>query len=90
MGYNHKASGDLLLILEPAWLSSSFRGTTHGTGYTYDTHVPVVFMGWGIRPGQSSRYVTVTDIAPTLSMLLNTRLPNGATGQPILEIVDIP
>jgi len=88
MGYNHKASGDLLLILEPAWLSSSYRGTTHGTGYTYDTHVPIVFMGWGIKPGQSSRYVTVTDIAPTLSMLLNIRLPNGATGQPILEIVD--
>jgi arylsulfatase A-like enzyme len=46
-------------------------------------------MGWGIKPGQSSRYVTVTDIAPTLSMLLNIRLPNGATGQPILEIVDV-
>ncbi|WP_291780414.1 alkaline phosphatase PafA [Cecembia sp.] len=87
MGYNHKASGDLLLILEPAWLSSSWRGTTHGTGYTYDTHVPIIFMGWNIPQGESSRYATVTDIAPTLSMLLNIRLPNGATGQPILEIL---
>lgn len=87
MGYNHKASGDLLLILEPAWLSSSWRGTTHGTGYTYDTHVPIAFMGWNIPSGESSRYVTITDIAPTLSMLLNIRLPNGATGQPILEIL---
>lgn len=88
MGYNHKASGDLLLILEPAWLSSSFKGTTHGTGYTYDTHVPIVFMGWNVPHGESSKYVTVTDIAPTLSMMLDIRLPNGATGQPILEIVD--
>ncbi|GAB2606789.1 alkaline phosphatase PafA [Belliella aquatica] len=88
MGFNHKASGDLLLILEPAWLSSSYKGTTHGTGYTYDTHVPIVFMGWGVEAGSSSRYVTVTDIAPTLSIMLGTRLPNGATGQPILEIVD--
>ncbi|MCH6200284.1 alkaline phosphatase family protein [Aquiflexum sp. LQ15W] len=88
MGYNHKASGDLLLILEPAWLSSSFKGTTHGTGYTYDTHVPIVFMGWNVPQGESSRYATVTDIAPTLSMMLDIRLPNGATGQPILEIVD--
>ncbi|AFL83020.1 putative AP superfamily protein [Belliella baltica DSM 15883] len=88
MGFNHKASGDLLLILEPAWLSSSYKGTTHGTGYTYDTHVPIVFMGWGVKAGSSSRYVTVTDIAPTLSIMLGTRLPNGATGQPILEIVD--
>ncbi len=87
MGYNHKASGDLLLILEPAWLSSSWRGTTHGTGYTYDTHVPIIFMGWNIPQGESSRYTTITDIAPTLSMLLNIRLPNGATGQPILEIL---
>ena len=88
MGYNHKASGDLLLILEPAWLSSSYKGTTHGTGYTYDTHVPVVFMGWKVPHGETSRYATITDIAPTLSMMLDIRLPNGATGQPILEIVD--
>jgi len=87
MGFNHKASGDLLLLLEPAWLSSSWKGTTHGTGYTYDTHVPIVFMGWKIPHGQSSRYVSITDIAPTLSMLLNIRLPNGATGQPILEVL---
>jgi hypothetical protein len=88
MGFNHKASGDLLLLLEPAWLSSFYKtGTTHGTGYTYDTHVPIVFMGWNINSGQTSRYVSITDIAPTLSMLLNIRLPNGATGQPILELL---
>jgi predicted AlkP superfamily pyrophosphatase or phosphodiesterase len=88
MGYNHKASGDVLLILDAAWLTNSTRGTTHGTGYTYDTHVPIVFYGWGITPGFSTRYATVTDIAPTLAMLLHTRLPNGATGQPIGEILD--
>ncbi len=88
MGYNHKASGDLLLILEPGWLSNSYKGTTHGTGYSYDTHVPIIFYGWGISPGESSRKASITDIAPTLSMLLDIRLPNGATGQPILEIVN--
>jgi arylsulfatase A-like enzyme len=88
MGFNHKASGDVLLVLEPAWLTNSVRGTTHGTGYTYDTHVPIAFYGWGIKPGSSSRHATITDIAPTLSVLLKTRLPNGATGQPIREIVD--
>ena len=87
MGFNHKASGDLLLLLQPAWISNSWKGTEHGTGYTYDTHVPIVFMGWNIPQGQSSRYVSITDIAPTLSMLLNIRLPNGDTGQPILEVL---
>ncbi|SDC61384.1 Type I phosphodiesterase / nucleotide pyrophosphatase [Algoriphagus faecimaris] len=88
MGYNHKASGDLLMILEPAWLTGGARGTSHGTGFTYDTHVPILFYGWGVKSGSSTRYATVTDIAPTVSMLLNIRLPNGATGQPIRELFD--
>ena len=88
MGYNHKASGDVMVVMEPAWLANAGKGTTHGTGFTYDTNVPIVFYGWGVKPGSSSRYATITDIAPTLSMMLKTRLPNGATGQPILEIVD--
>jgi predicted AlkP superfamily pyrophosphatase or phosphodiesterase len=88
MGFNHKASGDVLLVLEPAWLAGGQRGTTHGSGYSYDTHVPIAFYGWGIKPGKSATYTTVTDIAPTLSILLKTRMPNGTTGQPIKEILD--
>ncbi len=87
MGYNHKASGDVLLVLEPAWLTGGQRGTTHGSGYSYDTHVPISFYGWGIKPGQSSEYTTVTDIAPTLAILLKIKFPNGTTGNPIRSIV---
>jgi len=88
MGYNHKSSGDILMILEPGWLTGGARGTSHGTGFTYDTNVPILFYGWNVPAGESSRYATITDIAPTLSMMLNIKLPNGATGQPILEITD--
>ncbi len=88
MGYNHKASGDILMILEPGWLTGGATGTSHSTGYNYDTHVPIIFYGWNVPSGESSRYATITDIAPTLSMMLNIKLPNGATGQPILEITD--
>lgn len=87
MGFNHKASGDVMLIMEPAWLANASRGTTHGTAYKYDTHVPIVFYGWGIKAGQSAKYASITDIAPTLAMLLQTRIPNGATGEPILEVL---
>lgn len=87
MGFNHKSSGDVMIIMEPAWLTNSTRGTTHGSGYKYDTHVPIVFYGWGIKAGQSANYATVTDIAPTLAMLLQTRIPNGTTGEPILEVL---
>lgn len=88
MGFNHKASGDVLLILEPGWLSSTWAGTTHGTGFNYDTHVPVIFYGWEVPHGESSEYCTITDIAPTLSMMLGIRLPNGATGQPLLPMLN--
>lgn len=88
MGYNHKASGDILMILKPGWLTGGPTGTSHGTGYTYDTHVPILFYGWNVPAGESSRYATIIDIAPTLSMMLDIKLPNGATGQPILEITD--
>ena len=88
-GYNAQRSGDVLIVMEPAWLSSSrSKGTTHGSGYTYDTHVPIIFYGWGIKQGSSVRYTSITDIAPSLSMLLNIRLPNGASGQPIHELFD--
>lgn len=87
LGYNHKASGDVLLVLEPAWLTGGLRGTTHGSGYSYDTHVPISFYGWGIMPGQSSEYTSVTDIAPTLAILLKIKFPNGTTGNPIRAIV---
>jgi len=87
MGYNHKASGDVLVVLESAWLVGGKRGTTHGSGYSYDTHVPIAFYGWGIKQGKSSRYTTVADIAPTLATLLQIRMPNGTTGQPIREVI---
>ena len=87
-GYNHKSSGNLLLILEPGWLTGGAKGTSHGTGFTYDTHVPILFFGWNVKSGSSSRYASITDIAPTLSMMLGIRLPNGSTGQPIIEITN--
>jgi predicted AlkP superfamily pyrophosphatase or phosphodiesterase len=87
-GYNHKASGDVLLVLEAGWLAGGQRGTTHGSGYSYDTHVPILFYGWGVKSGSSSSYAAVTDIAPTLAVLLKIRFPNGSTGQPIKEIID--
>ncbi|MDZ4716373.1 MAG: alkaline phosphatase PafA [Cytophagales bacterium] len=85
-GYNHKRSGDILYVLEPHWIGwAGITGTTHGSGYTYDTHVPVIFYGWGINKGSSVQYYRVTDIAPTLSVLLKIKFPSGSTGQPIGE-----
>ncbi|HET6542480.1 MAG TPA: alkaline phosphatase PafA [Chryseolinea sp.] len=88
-GYNAKRSGDIVFILDPGWLESgSIQGTTHGSGYTYDTHVPMLFFGFGIKKGTSVQPHSITDIAPTISTLLKIKFPSGSTGQPISEILD--
>ncbi|WP_347174092.1 alkaline phosphatase PafA [Polaribacter uvawellassae] len=84
-GYNQKFSGDVLLIPLPSTLiGASKTGTSHGSGYSYDTHVPIIFYGNGIKQGVSKKAHTVTDIAPTIANLLQIEFPNGTTG----DIVD--
>ena len=86
-GFHPKRSGDIVYVLEPGWTESgSIQGTTHGSGYTYDTHVPILFYGFGIRKGSSAQPHNITDIAPTISTLLKIKFPSGATGQPVSEI----
>jgi predicted AlkP superfamily pyrophosphatase or phosphodiesterase len=88
-GFHVKRSGDIVFILEPGWTESgSKQGTTHGSPYTYDTHVPALFYGYGIKKGFSVEYHPITDIAPTISTLLNIKFPNGSTGQPIKELFE--
>lgn len=84
-GYNHKRSGDILFVLEPHWMELRETGTTHGTSYTYDTHIPIIFYGWGIAKGSSVDYQSITDIAPTLSVLLRIKFPSGCTGRPVAK-----
>jgi predicted AlkP superfamily pyrophosphatase or phosphodiesterase len=86
-GYNPKRSGDIVYVLESGWMEwDRVQGSTHGSPYTYDTHVPMLFYGFGIKKGRSVRYHPVTDIAPTLSVLLKLKFPSGCTGQPIEEL----
>lgn len=85
-GYNQKFSGDILLIPLPSTISSySITGTTHGSGYSYDTHVPIIFYGNGIKKGSSKKVYAITDIAPTIANLLQVEFPNGTTGQIVDE-----
>lgn len=88
-GYNRKRSGAIQIITEPQWYDGTPRstGTTHGTWTPYDSHIPLVFMGWGITPGKTNKVVHITDIAPTLSSLLHVMEPNGSIGQPIVDVL---
>ncbi|MBL7933893.1 MAG: alkaline phosphatase family protein [Bacteroidia bacterium] len=82
-GFNHKLSGNIAYIYQPAWLEHEEKGTTHGAGYNYDTHVPVVFYGNGVKKGKSQTYTTITQIAPTICELLKINQPNSTTSDPL-------
>jgi predicted AlkP superfamily pyrophosphatase or phosphodiesterase len=86
-GYNQKLSGDVLMIPDPATTSYGETGSTHGSGYSYDTHVPIMFFGKGIEKGRSRKKVEIIDIAPTLSNLLQIEFPNGSRGRVIEEVL---
>ena len=64
------------------------KGTSHGTPFVYDTHVPILFMGPGIKPGQYDQTVAVVDIAPTLALLLAIEPPGGAVGRVLTECLE--
>lgn len=89
-GYNYKRSGDIQIFMDPQWIGfySDFTGTTHGAWNPYDNHIPLVFMGWGIKKGNTHSPTFMTDIAPTLSALLHISKPNGTIGQPIVDLLD--
>jgi len=73
-GYNARRSGDIYYVLQPNWFNGGSTGTTHGSWNPYDSHIPLVFMGWGIKPGASNTTHYMTDIAPTLAALLHIQM----------------
>ncbi len=88
-GFHPKRSGDVVFVLEPGWTGGgSIQGTTHGSPWTYDTHVPILFFGKGVKKGATTRKHSITDIAPTLAMLLNISMPSGTTGEPVSEMFE--
>jgi predicted AlkP superfamily pyrophosphatase or phosphodiesterase len=86
-GYNLRRSGDMIILPLPGWKAGSPKGADHGLVYPYDTHIPLVFMGWKIKPGRTNHPVAMTDIAPTLAALLQVQMPSGCIGRPIEEII---
>lgn len=92
-GYYPKKSGDIMYILKPGYLpkstdiESSHKGTSHGSAYSYDTHVPLLWYGKRIPVVEDYTRLEITDITPTLAHLLNLQLPNAVTGKPIQRIL---
>lgn len=86
-GYNSDRSGGIQIIPKPARFSTGSYGTSHSAWNPYDSHIPLVWMGWGIENGRTNRQTHMTDIAPTVAALLRIQMPNGAIGHPIEEVI---
>jgi hypothetical protein len=85
-GFNPERSGDVEILLEPYWIGNASE-TSHGTPYSYDTHIPLVFMGPMVRPGRYDAAVAMNDIAPTIATLLDLETPSGSSGRVLTEMI---
>jgi predicted AlkP superfamily pyrophosphatase or phosphodiesterase len=88
--FHAKRSGDVYIVFEPNWFINDFDGltvaSTHGSPWNYDTHVPIVFAGAGLKAQTVDRRVETIDIAATLAALLSIKPPSGSVGQPLAEV----
>lgn len=86
-GWHQKRSGDVIFLFNPGVIDYPRTGSTHGSAMIYDTHVPLLFYGAGIRPGSTAERTEIPDIAPTISVLMGMAFPSGTTGQPISAVL---
>jgi predicted AlkP superfamily pyrophosphatase or phosphodiesterase len=93
-GCRYDRSGEIIFILEPGFLPkntdkpSAHKGTSHGSAFNYDTHVPLIWYGAGIKKQEIFRPIEIIDIAPTLVHMLNLQRTGAMTGNPIIEILN--
>lgn len=82
-GYNQKLSGEVQFIYKSGWFDGSEKGTTHGSWNPYDAHIPLLWYGWNVKAGSTSKEVYMTDIAPTVASLLQIQMPSASIGKVI-------
>ncbi len=87
-GFSQSRSGDVIYVLASGWINDGYKtGTTHGSPYHYDTHVPLLWYGHQIPKGETTKKVVIPDIAATLAVLLNINAPSACTGNPIKDLI---
>ncbi len=87
-GYNQRRSGDVVFVMDPGYIIYPETGSTHGSGFSYDTHAPLIFFGKGIKKGTTFEASFIKDIAPTISAMLGIAFPNAVTGKPLNTLLE--
>lgn len=86
-GFNQKLAGDVQVVYKPNYFFGGATGTTHGSMFPYDSHIPLLWMGWGVQKGVTNRKVYMSDIAATVAALLKIQMPSGNVGSVIHEVI---
>ncbi|HRI21086.1 MAG TPA: alkaline phosphatase family protein, partial [Panacibacter sp.] len=86
-GYYPSRCGDIQFVLKPGYVEGNGNGTSHGLWNPYDSHIPLLWYGWGIKKGATNRETYMTDIAPTVAALLHIQMPSGCVGKVIEEVM---
>lgn len=87
-GYDPTQDGDLVILDKAAYIEYQGTGTSHGTPYSYDTHVPVIFYGWHVKKGESFAKKYITQIAPTIAQKIKIPFPNGTEANVLEEVLE--
>lgn len=87
-GYDVTQDGDIVVVDKPGDIEYATTGTSHGTPYSYDTHVPAIFYGWHIKKGESYDKKAITEIAPTIAQKIKVTFPNGTEAKVLQEVLD--
>jgi len=85
-GFNVRRGPDVEVVMDPYWIVSD-KSASHTSPYGYDVHVPVIFMGPGIRAGRYDGSIAVNDVAPTLATMLDVETPSGSVGRVLSEML---
>ena len=87
-GYYPSRCGDVQYVMKPGYFTGGATGTTHGSVFPYDTHIPLVWYGWNVKPGRTARETYMTDVAATIAAMLRIQMPSGCVGKAITEIIE--
>ena len=87
--YNQKRSGDIMYSLKSGWIEDCSFATNHNSGYSYDTHVPLIWYGWKVKKQSTFSSINITDIAATISMILNIPTTPMSSGKKLEDIFNI-
>lgn len=86
-GYDASQNGDLIVLNKPGFIEYKQTGTSHGTAYPYDTHVPLFLYGWQVKHGESFVKKDITQVAPTIAQKIKIQFPNGTEANVLEEVI---